>query len=54
MAEISQEIGLDRALARLGVDLNDSGDSEKVSDHGDPKIANGDKDIIENVEHKIV
>ena len=54
MAEISQEIGLDRALARLGVDLNDSGDSEKISDHGDPAITNGEKGIAENVEHKIV
>ena len=54
MAEISQEIGLDRALARLGVDLGDSGDSEKASDHGDPAITNGEKYTTEKVEHKMV
>jgi hypothetical protein len=54
MAEISQEIGLDRALARLGVDINDPGDSEKISDHGDSMIKIGEKDMTESVEHKMV
>ena len=50
MAEISREIGLDAALARLGIQL---GDDNKVTDHADATFVNGEKGYAENVEHKL-
>jgi hypothetical protein len=40
-------------LARLGIDLHDSDQSDKVVDH-DPTVTDGEKGVAENVEHKQV